>query len=156
MESRAERANRYRKEANKYAEVARTGPQDIMNDVHRRLAERYTRIAEDLERQEGDLTNSLAILDKGKQGGAQALPEPSGRGTEASCRCGPGLAAIPTFQERITAGRLDPTVPVVLGRPSQPSSPTPKPGRALFVVVLVTRARVAVATCTHRIRVHAP
>jgi hypothetical protein len=61
MESRAERAQRYRKEATKYAELANTGPRDIMNDVHRRLAERYARMAEDLERRE-NLTNSLISL----------------------------------------------------------------------------------------------
>jgi hypothetical protein len=58
MESRAERARRYRKEATKYAELGNTGPRDIMNDVHRRLAERYARMAEELERRE-DLANSL-------------------------------------------------------------------------------------------------
>ena len=52
METRAEQAKRYRKEAQKYSELAGTGPPDIMNDVHRRLAERYTRMAEDLERRE--------------------------------------------------------------------------------------------------------
>jgi hypothetical protein len=66
MESRAERARRYRREAEKYVELASSGPRDIMNDVHRRLAERYKRMAEDLERKEADLTNSLASLGKGK------------------------------------------------------------------------------------------
>jgi hypothetical protein len=61
METRAERAKRYRIEARKYAELVSSGPRDIMNDVHRRLAERYARMAEDLERRE-DLTNSLTAL----------------------------------------------------------------------------------------------
>jgi hypothetical protein len=61
METRAERAQRYRKEARKCAELVSCGPQDMMNDVHRRLAERYARMAEDLERRE-DLTNSLTSL----------------------------------------------------------------------------------------------
>jgi hypothetical protein len=52
MESGAERAKRYRNEAAKYAELAKSGPRDIMNDVHRRLAERYARMAEELERRE--------------------------------------------------------------------------------------------------------
>jgi hypothetical protein len=52
METGAERAQRYRKEAAKYSELANSGPRDIMNDVHRRLEERYTRMAEDLERRE--------------------------------------------------------------------------------------------------------
>ena len=50
MESRAERAKRYGKEAEKYAKLAASGPQDMMNDVHRRLAERYKQMASDLER----------------------------------------------------------------------------------------------------------
>jgi hypothetical protein len=66
MESRAERAKRYRREAEKYAVLASSGARDIMNDVHRRLAERYKRMAEDLERREGDIANSLALLIKGK------------------------------------------------------------------------------------------
>jgi hypothetical protein len=57
-ESRAERAERYRKEAEKYAKLAASGPQDMMNDVHRRLAERYKRMASDLERRE-IFTNSI-------------------------------------------------------------------------------------------------
>jgi hypothetical protein len=57
MQSRAERAERYRKEAEKYAKLAASGPQD-MNDVHRRLAERYKRMASDLERRE-IFTNSI-------------------------------------------------------------------------------------------------
>jgi hypothetical protein len=57
MESRAERAQRYRKEAKKYAALGNTGPRDIMNDVHRRLAERYARMAEELE-QRDDLAHS--------------------------------------------------------------------------------------------------
>jgi hypothetical protein len=61
MESRAERAKRYRNEARKYVELASSGPQDIMNDVHRRLAERYTWMAEDLERRE-NLANLLIPL----------------------------------------------------------------------------------------------
>ena len=51
MESRAERAKRYGKEAEKHAKLAASGPQD-MNDVHRRLAERYKQMASDLERRE--------------------------------------------------------------------------------------------------------
>jgi hypothetical protein len=62
MESRAERARRYRKEAEKYVEMARTGPPGVMREVHRRLAERYVRLAEDLERQEDGLTSSLAAI----------------------------------------------------------------------------------------------
>jgi hypothetical protein len=61
VETKVERAKRYRKEATKYAELVSSGPRGIMSDVHRRLAERYTRLAEDLERRE-DLTNSLAAL----------------------------------------------------------------------------------------------
>jgi hypothetical protein len=58
MESRAERAQSYRKEAERYAQLASSGQRDITTFVHRRLAERFARMAEDLERRE-TLTNSL-------------------------------------------------------------------------------------------------
>jgi hypothetical protein len=50
MESGMERARGYRKEAEKYAELASSGRRDITNFVQRRLAEQYARMAEDLER----------------------------------------------------------------------------------------------------------
>jgi hypothetical protein len=50
MEGRAEIARGYRKEAERYAELASSGRRDITNFVHKRLAERFTRMAEDLER----------------------------------------------------------------------------------------------------------
>jgi hypothetical protein len=50
MESGAERVQSYRKEAQRYAELANSGQRDITNFVHKRLAERFTRLAEDLER----------------------------------------------------------------------------------------------------------
>ena len=40
MESRAEQAQGYRKEAERYAELASSGQRDISNFVHKRLAER--------------------------------------------------------------------------------------------------------------------
>jgi hypothetical protein len=52
MESRADRAQGYRREADKYAELASSGRRDITNFVHKRLAEQYARMAEDLERRE--------------------------------------------------------------------------------------------------------
>jgi hypothetical protein len=64
MESRADRANRYRKEASHYAELASSDPSDMMGDVHRRIADRYIRMARDLERREKDLTAALALLNK--------------------------------------------------------------------------------------------
>jgi hypothetical protein len=50
MESKVEQAQGYRKEAERYAEVASSGHRDITNFVHKRLAERFSRLAEDLER----------------------------------------------------------------------------------------------------------
>jgi hypothetical protein len=50
MENGVERAQGYRKEAERYAELASSGHRDITNFVHKRLAERFARIAEDLER----------------------------------------------------------------------------------------------------------
>jgi hypothetical protein len=43
MESRAEQAHGYRKEARRYAELAGPGQRDITNFVHKRLAERFAR-----------------------------------------------------------------------------------------------------------------
>jgi hypothetical protein len=45
MESTLEQAHGYR-----YAELGSSGQRDITNFVHKRLAERFARIAEDLER----------------------------------------------------------------------------------------------------------
>jgi hypothetical protein len=56
-----ERAQGYRKEAERYAELASSGPRDITNFVHKRLAERYVWMAEDLERRE-NLTHSMVTL----------------------------------------------------------------------------------------------
>ena len=50
MEGRAEQAQGYRKEAERYADLASSGQRDISNFVHKRLAERFARIADDLER----------------------------------------------------------------------------------------------------------
>ena len=66
MESRTERAERYRKVASKYAELASCNPPDNMSDVHRRLSERFIRMARNLERREEDFTNALALLSKRK------------------------------------------------------------------------------------------
>jgi hypothetical protein len=50
MENGMERAQGYRKESAKYAELASCGRRDITTFVQRRLAEQYARMAEDLER----------------------------------------------------------------------------------------------------------
>jgi hypothetical protein len=56
MESRMERAQGYRKEARKYAELASSGARDItMNFMHRKLADQYIWMAEDLERMPSDV-----------------------------------------------------------------------------------------------------
>jgi hypothetical protein len=60
MESRVERAQSYRKEAEKYAKLAKSGQLDITN-VHRTIAERYAWMAENLERRE-NLTHTMAAL----------------------------------------------------------------------------------------------
>jgi hypothetical protein len=60
MQSRAERAHGYRREAEKYAKLARSGQLDIAN-VHRTLAERYAWMAANLERRE-NLTHALIAL----------------------------------------------------------------------------------------------
>ena len=50
MESRAEQAQGYRKEAERYAQLASSGQLDITNVARQRLAERFARMAEDVER----------------------------------------------------------------------------------------------------------
>jgi hypothetical protein len=61
MESGVERAQHYRQEARKHAELASSGKRDITNFVHRRLAERYVWMAEDVERRE-NLTHTMISL----------------------------------------------------------------------------------------------
>jgi hypothetical protein len=60
MQTRAEPALNYRKEAEKHAKLARSGQLDISN-VHRTLAERYAWMAENLERRE-NLTHTMVAL----------------------------------------------------------------------------------------------
>ena len=50
METQAEQAEGYRKEAERYAQLASSGQLDITNFARQRLAERFARMAEDLER----------------------------------------------------------------------------------------------------------
>jgi hypothetical protein len=52
MEGRVERAQSYRQEARRYAELASSGRRDITTFVQKKLAERFAWMAEDLERQE--------------------------------------------------------------------------------------------------------
>jgi hypothetical protein len=61
MESRVERAQGYRKEAEKYAELASSGQRDITSFARKRVAEKYFWMAEDLERRE-NLTQTLVTL----------------------------------------------------------------------------------------------
>jgi hypothetical protein len=61
---RVERAQHYREEARKYAELASSGQLDITNFVHRRLAERYVWMAEDLERRENLAHTMVTLLGK--------------------------------------------------------------------------------------------
>jgi molecular chaperone GrpE (heat shock protein) len=61
METRTERAQHYREEARKYAELANRGQLDITNFARKRLAEQYVRIADDLERRE-NLTQTMVTL----------------------------------------------------------------------------------------------
>jgi hypothetical protein len=50
MESGTERTRAYRKQAERYAELASSGRRDITTFVQKKLAERFSRLAEDLER----------------------------------------------------------------------------------------------------------
>jgi hypothetical protein len=60
MQSRTERAESYRKEAEKYTKLAKSGQFDISN-VHRTIAQRYAWMAENLERRE-NLTRTMVAL----------------------------------------------------------------------------------------------
>ncbi len=61
MQSRAERAESYRKEAEKYIKLAKSGQLDISN-VHRTIAQRYAWMAENLERRENLSRTMVALL----------------------------------------------------------------------------------------------
>jgi hypothetical protein len=61
MESGAERAQSYRKKAEKHAKLARSGQPDIAN-THRTIAERYAWIAQSLERRENVTNTTVALL----------------------------------------------------------------------------------------------
>jgi hypothetical protein len=50
MEDGTERTQGYRKQAERYTEVASSGRRDITTFVHKKLAERFSRLAEDIER----------------------------------------------------------------------------------------------------------
>jgi hypothetical protein len=50
MEIGTERTRAYRKQAESYAELASSGRRDITTFVQKKLAERFSRLAEDLER----------------------------------------------------------------------------------------------------------
>ena len=50
MEQRLNRAERYRQQANRYAELARTAELDYLGEFFRKTAVRYVLMAEDLER----------------------------------------------------------------------------------------------------------
>jgi hypothetical protein len=60
MESRAEQAQGYRKEAERYAKLAKSGHPDITN-VHRTIAQRYAWMAKNSERRE-NLTHTMVAL----------------------------------------------------------------------------------------------
>ena len=50
MEQRLNRAERYRKQANRYADLAKTAELDYLGEFFRKTAVRYVLMAEDLER----------------------------------------------------------------------------------------------------------
>jgi hypothetical protein len=61
MKSRAEQAQGYRREAERYAKLAKSGQLDITN-VHRTIAQRYAWMAENLERRENLAHTMVALL----------------------------------------------------------------------------------------------
>ena len=87
MESRAEQAQGYRKEAERYAELASSGQRDITNFVHKRLAERFARMAEDLERLGSERIRPAPPIQRiGKRaGGAMIIDANELRGLADEC-----------------------------------------------------------------------
>jgi hypothetical protein len=61
--ARAQRAQHCQEEASTYAELASGDPRDITNFVHKKLAERFARMAEDLKRRE-DVGRSITELSR--------------------------------------------------------------------------------------------
>jgi hypothetical protein len=61
MKSRQEQAQGYRKEAEKYANLVKSGRSDITN-VHRTIAQRYAWMAENLERRDTLNHTMVALL----------------------------------------------------------------------------------------------
>jgi hypothetical protein len=74
MEARAERAQGYRKEAQRYAELAGSGRRDITSFVHKRLAERFSCMAEDLERLGSERTRRQLLYGEHEHVPARATP----------------------------------------------------------------------------------
>jgi hypothetical protein len=60
MKTRAQQAQGYRREAEKYAKLAKSGQSDMTN-MHRTIAQRYAWMAENLERRE-NLTHTMVAL----------------------------------------------------------------------------------------------
>jgi hypothetical protein len=56
MEQLLKRAERYRQQANRYADLAKAAELDFMGDFFRKTAVRYVLMAEDLERSPDPLT----------------------------------------------------------------------------------------------------
>jgi hypothetical protein len=56
MEQRPKRADRYRQQANRYADLAKTAELDFLGEFFRKTAVRYVLMAEDLERWTGPRT----------------------------------------------------------------------------------------------------
>jgi hypothetical protein len=50
MQQQQNKADHYRKEANRYADLARTAQQGFLSELYRKTAVRYVLMADDLER----------------------------------------------------------------------------------------------------------
>jgi hypothetical protein len=66
-----DRANRYRRKAKNYAELASSDPPEVIGDVHRRIVTQYIWMAQNLARREKDLTTSLTPLNEQEYGGSR-------------------------------------------------------------------------------------
>ena len=71
MEQRLNRAERYRQQANRYADLAKTAQLDFLRELYRKAAVRYALMAEEAERPDpvrrGDSRNDVSLWDRAEQ-----------------------------------------------------------------------------------------
>jgi hypothetical protein len=64
MQDASSKAQRYRKEANKYAELAKTASPAFLGEIYRKVAVRYVFMAEELQRGHEHCGNAIERADQ--------------------------------------------------------------------------------------------